>query len=554
MASSGTPSGPPNVSVFDEELRSEEPFAAAASPIPQQASLKKRKKSSKRRGKKQPKAHPEEPHTEETRKEEAQDDTDDDGSAFGDKVRTMDPELLARIVNIIDPNGDYVDCRAKLQEYFAKLGVVSWDDMSMTTPQVFERGYAGWIDCGPFALPIFVSKLWLIFRFSDGNPLTDTTTLETIKSTIKSQDDARSSSFPDDNASMASSAGARLHKVPQLPKFAGTDEKWLRWKEAVVDQLGRYGLADLVDYTTTTLPEAVDPRTVTAVFYAMKQALAGGLAYFLVEDLTRKKCYDPKLLMESLVAHFDTPIHRQNCVTFAMRDLAALVLTPDKDINAFINDFQHQLGVLEQYKEPLREGHSKGLLLQAIQDESYMQVSLDVMKTEGTTTADFLDALRLWETHINMVEGSRSVGGPTGSSARSRRTKQPSQQADRQKGKASTGQKSKSRWNLPKFPKSWHQTWPKSFITILMKWYSDVKSGMTQDQLDLKHSLKVTTSDGATGRFSKKKSRRAKGGNSDETAAEHSGSDTDHPTESRSRRVEISYANKDGSVIAEYNG
>jgi hypothetical protein len=135
------------------------------------------------------------------------------------------------------------------------------------------------------------------------------------------------------------------------------------------------------------------------------------------------------------------------------------------------------------------------LLLVAIQDDDFECVRDTIVKTPGMSVEAILSDIREREKALAMKEreSSHIRGDGTTTSRHSRRTQQSNNKNDggSRGGNDFQATKGSGKWNIPRFPDSWKQSFGAAIFKLLMAWRVEAHKGKSQGQLTEEYSTFV---------------------------------------------------------------
>jgi hypothetical protein len=412
----------------------------------------------------------------------------------------FDPEILDIMVTLLEPEPGTNDAVKKgLDDLFTgSWKVKRWFDLRCFNSDDVAAMLAP-DGPGPTVLktPVITKKLGFIIDFAELGELTRVSTMDGILRVVK--EDKRSPAISKSTA-LSGSPTDRTDQaydkktVPTLDKFSGQDEDYFTWKESTINKLGIAGVGRFVD---DELIAAKYPEVAESVFYALRGAVHGGQAQSIAQSMLDEKTYDPLTLWKRLEAFYDTNLNRASVLLFGIRRLVDLRLDSGSNATKFVSDYRDCMQRLRKINARLADDEDalRTLLLVAIRDDDFECVRDNIIRTPGMSVEAILSDIREREKALTMKEReSHHIGGDGMSTSRhSRRTQQSNNRNDggSRGGNDSTATKSGGRWNIPRFPDSWKQSFGAAIFKLLMAWRVEAHKGKTQGQLTEEYSTFV---------------------------------------------------------------
>ena len=330
---------------------------------------------------------------------------------------------------------------------------------------------------------VIQKRLGYIVEYARHSVLRDSTTMRDIMAKVTGNDAAKQETV----LVPAKSNDDSLKKlVPNIEKFSGIDEDYYTWRDKVINDLGKHGLGKYVlndDY------HILSPDVSESVFYALRGALADGLARNHAQSMYDEGNFNPRDLWLDLSAYYDTPVNRANINVYEIRRLFSLVLDESTTPTKFIADMRNCLQRLKAHKATIGEDADtlRAFLLIAIQDDDFDSIRDSILESPGKSIEDLLGEIRTKEASLQIKQF-----GPKGLKSDGTMTSRRSQSS-------STGRKGgvaeairKGQWVIPTFPHGWKQAIGDKIFKVMCDWRNNaIYKHSLQKTLDENYSLRV---------------------------------------------------------------
>jgi len=375
---------------------------------------------------------------------------------------------------------------------------------------------------------------------------TDTTMREIINA--KSAQKTQPARFFDDPSSKDDSKIT----IPDLEPITGSPQTYFSSREALVNTLGQAKLGHYLDKDSIS---DLNGTVKSAVFYAMRKAMAGGFVSHLADKMYSDNHICPATLFERFNKYFDTPEYRSNVAIHEFQHLFEIRLDVEHDADEFIKEFQRCIIRLRECKAKIVDDNiaMRAILVRSLQDTDYDTVRAEIMKMTDASIDVFLDKIRQRKTELQLLDGVPMHGEKYDETTSSKARRGRSEKG-RTNRFARQGDDTRSKWCVPFFPSGWQAVLGKKVFDVLLQWRADANKGKPVSFLNHNHNLRRTERvvPVRNRRNKRKNTDREDDGEDQNTTSSTTDSSHDQPLEKRIR-IERDVNYKGRRLITEFN-